>query len=226
MAVAISTLLPDVRMEVANVPEPVLVATLYRVLRQFYWESELSRYTFDNGLDLTSGSRNVPAGVAGTDYPANHIVKRIDRILYSASGADWDKEIDFKTRDELDRINSNWRTKTGSTPRYWTYDNEGQAVVTPVPDATVSTALLIRAVVAPVFSATSATIPDLHYYEFEETIKAGILAQLYAQPGKDWSDPRSATFYGNAFAAGVIKAKSRAESDFGQPKDSMAYGGL
>ena len=226
MAVALSTLKPELRMELANVPEPVLDAAILRIVRQFYWESEIERYTYDNGLALTATDRNVPAPTPATDTPADTVVKRIDRILYSSAGSDWDTKVEFKTRDELDRININWRTETGSTPRYWTYDNAGQAVVTPVPDTTVATGLLIRSVLAYVYTAVTSTIPDLHYYEFEETLKLGVKAQLHAQPGKDWSDPAAATFFAQLFGAGITKAKSRAESDWGQPKDTMAYGGL
>jgi len=226
MSVALSTLKPELRMELTNVPEPVLDAAILRVVRQFYWESEIERYTYDNGLDITATDRALPVPTPGTDIPTDTIVKRIDRVLFSSSGSDWDTEVEFKTRDELDRINVNWRTETGSTPRYWTYDNSGAAVVSPVPDTTVTTGVLIRAVVAYVFTAVTSTIPDLHYYEFEETLKNGVKAQLLAQPGKDWSDPQGSTFFAQLFGAGIVKAKSRAESDWGQPKDTMAYGGL
>ena len=84
----------------------------------------------------------------------------------------------------------------------------------------------MRAVIAPVFTLIADTLPDFLYYENEETIKAGVLAQLMKQPGKDWSEPNMAQFYGNAYSAGLLKAKSRGQADFGQPTGTMAYGGI
>ena len=226
MSVAIETLLPEVRVELPGIPVPILNAALYRVIRQFFWESEAWKYTYDNGLDWTLNQLAIEPPAAGTDIPTKCVVKRVDTVMYDADGTDWDDEIPFMTRDELDRANSDWYTETGSSPRAWTHGNDGAAIIIPQATATVTTALLIRAVIAPVFTAISDTLPDFLYYEFEETIKAGVLAQLMKQPDKDWTDIPMATFYGDAHTAGMLKAKSRAQADFGQPKDTMAYGGL
>jgi len=226
MATAIETMLPEVRVELPGIPVPILNAALYRVIRQFFWESEAWKYTYDNGLDWTLNTLALPSPVAGTDIPAKCIVKRVDTVQYNSDGSGWDQDIPFKTRDELDRLNRDWYTETGSSPSYWTHGNDGAALVTPQTTATVTTAFLIRSVIAPVFTAISDTLPDFLYYEFEETIKAGILAQCMKMPDKDWSDPQMAQFYGTAYSAGLNKAKSRAQADFGQPKDSMAYGGI
>lgn len=226
MAIAISTMLPEIRVELPGIPEPILKAALYRVIRQFFWETEVWKYTYDNGLDWTISTIELPLPTAGLDIPAKCVVKRVDTVMYDADGAAWDREIPFKTRDELDRANPDWYTETGATPLAWTHGNDGAAIVVPIASATVSTAFLIRAVIAPVFTVVTDTLPDFLYYEFEETIKAGVLAQLMKQPHKDWSDMQVAQFYGQAFAAGSQRAKSRAQADFGQPKDTMAYGGL
>lgn len=217
---------PELRVELPGIPVPILNAAMFRVLRQFFWESEAWKYTYDNGLDWTLNQLAVETPTAGTDIPAKCVVKRVDQIMYDADGSAWDEKIPFNTRDELDRTNPDWYTETGSSPRAWTHGNDGAALIIPQTTATVTTALLIRAVIAPVFTLVSDTLPDFLYYEFEETIKAGILAQLMKQPEKDWSNPQMALFYGAAYSAGVTKAKSRAQADFGQPKDSMAYGGI
>ena len=226
MPVAIETLLPEVRVELPGIAVPILNAALYRVMRQFFWESEAWKYTYDNGLDWTLNTLALPAPTPGTDIPAKCVVKRVDTVMYDAGGTAWDQEVPFKTRDELDRLNRDWYTEVGSTPAYWTHGNDGAALVTPQVAATVTTAFLIRAVIAPVFTVVSDTLPSFLYYEFEEAIKAGVLAQCMKMPGKDWSNTQMALFYGSAYTAGMKQAKSRAQADFGQPKDSMAYGGI
>ena len=226
MSVPVSTMLPELRLELPNVPVPVLNAAIFRILRQFFWESEAWKYTYDNGLDWTLNQLALESPVPGTDIPAKTVVKRVDTILYDADGTSWDREIPFKTRDELDLANPNWYTETGSTPLAWTHGNDGAALIIPQTTATVTTALLVRAVVAPVFTLVTDTLPDFLYYEFEESFKAGVLAQLKKMPGKDWSDPANVNSYVSAFSAGLASAKSRAQADFGQPKDTMSYGGL
>lgn len=226
MSVAISTLLPEIRVELPGVPVPILNAALYRVIRQFFWESEVWKYTYDNGVDWIANTRAITAPVAGTDIPSKCVVKRVDTVFYDADGTSWDDEIPFKTRDELDRSNPDWYTETGSSPSAWTHGNNGSAIIIPQTTSTVTDGLLVRAVVAPVFTVTTDTLPDFLYYEYEEILKAGVLAQLMKQPHKDWSNPEMAAFYMTGYMAGVNKAKSRAQADFGQPKDVMSYGGI
>jgi len=226
MTVAISTILPDCRLELPGIAGPVLDAKLFQIIRQFYWESESYKYTYDNGLDWTINATAVPSPTAGTDIPAKHVVKRVDTIHYDAGGDAWDKEVPFLTRDQLDRANSDWNVETGTSPSAWTTENGGIARIVPIPSATVTTGLLIRSVIAPVFTVVTDTLPDFLYYEHEAAFRAGILSQLMAQVGKDWTNLPQAQVYQAAYAAGIVKAKSRSEADFGQPKDTMAYGGI
>lgn len=226
MAVAVSTLLPQARAELPGIPEPVLTTTLFRVLRKFFWESEAWKYTYDNGLTWAANTLAVPAPTPGTDIPAKTVVKRIDQIKYDAGGDAWDTIIPFKTRDELDRWRPDWRTRVGTTPDYWTHDNDVGAVITPQTATNVTTALLIRAVIAPVYTAVADTLPDPLYYEFEDYMRAGLLAELMKMPGRDWTSPDLSAAYMAMYREGVIKAKSRAEAGFGQPMTVMSYGGL
>lgn len=224
MAVAISNLLPDVRLELPGAPNPVLEAAVYRVLRQFFWDSEAWKYTSDNRKDWAA-STNFPTFTAGTDIPAKTVVKRADTVKYASDGADF-TPIPFKTRDHLDQLDQNWEVETGSTPRYWTFDNAAEARIIPLATATVSNALQVRLVIAPVFTALDDTLPDLLYYENEEALKAGILFQLMKKPGKDWTNLNAAASYGAIFRAGIQTAKSRAEAGYGQPVRTTTYGGL
>jgi len=225
MTVAISTMVPELRVELPGMIEPVLEAAIFRGLRKFFWFSEAWKYTCDNGLDYTSGQQAMNLPVAGTDIPAKTVLKRVDTVLWDAGGDDWEKRIEFRTRDQLDRIDGNWFTTTGSEPKYWTYDNT-LPIWYPISTATVTDGALLRCVIAPVFTLVADTLPDLLYYEFEDIFKAGILADLMKMPGKDWSNPEMSVYYAAIYKAGVDAAKSRAEADFGQPNRTMAYGGL
>jgi hypothetical protein len=225
MTVAVSTMVPELRVELPGIADPVLNAAIFRGLRKFFWFSESWKYTCDNGLAYTINQQAFNLPVAGTDIPANTVLKRIDTVLYDSGGDDWQKKIEFRTRDQLDRIDGNWWTETGTEPKYWTYDN-AVPIWYPIASATVATAALYRCVIAPAYTSLSSTLPDLLYYEFEDYIKAGILADLMKMPGKDWTNPEMSAYYAAIYKAGVDKAKSRAEADFGQPNRTMAYGGI
>jgi hypothetical protein len=225
MTVAVSTLLPDLRIELPGIAEPVLENFLFQGLRKFFWESEAWKYTSDNGLDYTVSQQTINMPVAGTDTPANTVNKRLDYLLFDSGGTTWEDVVEFKTTDQLDRYDRDWWVATGTEPQYWTYHN-GVPIIYPIASATVTTALLPRVVIAPNYTSTASTLPDLLYYEFEDTIKAGILADLMKMPGKDWSNPDMSVYYSNIYRNGVKQAKSRAQADFGQPDRTMAYGGL
>ena len=223
MPVNLSTMEPELRIELPGILEPVLNAAIIRVTRQFFWNSEAWKYTADNGVDWVTTS-TLPALVAGTDIPANTIVKRIDTVKYNSDGDNWSQFIDFKTRDELDRQNPDWEAETGTSPSSWTIDNDGLARIIPIATANVTDAFLLRAIIAPDTALTA--LPDFLFYENEEIIKAGVLAQLKKMLGKDWSDPQGAVFYADIYGAGIKHAKSRSEAGYGQPKDVAAYGGI
>lgn len=225
MAVAISTMTPELRVELPGIPEPILEAAEFRGLRKFFWESEAWKYTADNGLDYTSGQRAMNLPVAGTDIPTKTVVKRVDQVKFDSGGDDWDTEVPFMTRDQLDRYDGDWYTETGTEPKAWTYDG-AVPILYPIASATVNTALLLRVIIAPVFTLPADTLPDLLYYEYEEYFKAGILADLMKMPGKDWTNTEMAAYYQSIYNRGVDMAKSRSQADYGQPNRTMAYGGL
>jgi len=224
MTVALSTLEPSLRIELPGILEPVLNDAIVRVVRQFFWRSEAWKYTADNGLDYTINQAYFTAPVAGTDIPADTLVKRVDTVKYNSDGSSWDKELAFKTKDELDRENADWETETGTSPSYWTINGNGVARPVPIASATVTDGVLLRVVIVP--DPSLLVLPDFLFYEFEEVFKAGVLGQLMKQPGKDWTDIKMSVFYTAMFDDGIKNAKSRAEASFGQPKDTMAYGGL
>lgn len=226
MTIEVSTILPSARIELPGIPSPVLDDALYRILREFFWESEAWKYTYDNGKDWTANTLAIPSPLAGTDIPAKTTIVRVDAVKYDSDGVDWATSVPFKTRDELDRINAGWRTETGSSPQYWTHDNDGAAVIYPQTETTVDTAFLVRAVIAPIYTALDDDLPDKLYYANEKFLRAGILADLMKQPGKDWTDSKMAAFYARMYESGITRAKSKAEASGGQPSGAMAYGGI
>lgn len=221
MSIELNTLYPELRVELPGVPEPLLVAAVKRITRQFFRKSEAWRYDLDNVLNWTT-ALPFPAIVAGTDIPTDTHIVRIDKVRYGPTDAN--RTVEFIPRDELDRINANWATETGSTPKAWTHVAAGAALIIPIASANVSASLHIRAVIAP--DPVLSSIPDFLFYEFEEFIKSGVLSQLMKIPGKDWSNTSLATFYDKKYQSGIKEAKSKAQAEYGQPNREVLYGGI
>lgn len=221
MAVLLSSLYPELRVELPGIPEPLLVAATKRITRQFFRKSETWRYDLDNVLNWTT-TRTFPAIVAGTDIPTDTHIVRVDQVRYGITDAD--RTLPFVPRDQLDREDPDWFTATGSSPSAWTHVAAGLASIVPIASANVNSSLHIRAVIAP--DPDLVDLPEFLFYEFEEFIKFGVLAQLMKIPGKDWTNINLATLYGKNFINGIREAKSKAHAEYGQPDREVVYGGI
>ena len=224
MAIALATLLPELRVELPGVPEPLLAAALARITRQYFRKSETWKFQVSNVLDWTT-ALTFPVITPGTDIPADTHVVRIDTVKYKTGGSGTShRTVRFKTRDQLDRENPDWETEVGSSPSAWTKIDDSQAVIVPIASADVLASLTIRTIIAP--DPALLTIPDFLFYESEETIKQGVLAQIMKVPGKDWTNINLAVKYKRDFNEGVEDARSKAQAEYGQPFREVEYGGI
>lgn len=222
MPVAISSLYNALRIELPGIPEPVLVDGVRKAVQEFFKKSEAWRYTVPGLLNWTT-ALTFPALAAGTEIPTGTRVTRVDEVKYANDGISL-KPIPFKTRQQLDGDYPDWEVKTGNSPLRWTNDNDYAPRIIPIADADVNGSLKVRAIIAPIDALTD--LPDFLYYEFEDDFKNGALARLMKIPGKDWTNLTAAAAYASLFKAGVIKANSRANAEFGQPCRETSYGGL
>lgn len=222
MAVAVDQLYNVIRVELPGIPEPILVEGVRKAVQEFFKQSEAWRYTVPGLLDWTTAAV-FPALAAGTEIPVGTRVMRVDEVKYASDGVAL-QPIVFKTRQQLDSELSNWEVLTGSGPLRWTNDNDYAPRIVPIATANVTGSLKVRVILAPINTLVS--LPDFLYYEFEDDFKNGALARLMKIPGKDWTNFTAAAAYASLFRAGYIKAKSRANAEFGQPCRETSYGGL
>lgn len=222
MTVAVDQLYNIIRVELPGIPEPILVEGVRKSVQEFFKRSESWRYTVPGLLDWTT-ALGFPALAAGTEIPVGTRVMRVDEVKYASDGVSL-KPITFKTRQQLDGELSNWEVLTGSTPQRWTNDNDYSPRIIPIATANVTGSIKVRVILAPI--DTLVVLPDFLYYEFEDDFKNGALARLMKIPGKDWTNFAASSAYASLFRAGYIKAKSRANAEFGQPCRETSYGGL
>ena len=222
MAVAINTLHKFVRVELPGIPEPVLNDGVEKAIQQFFKESESWRHTVPGLLNWTTAAV-FPALNAGTEIPTGTRLVRVDNVKYASDGTNLQK-VEFMTRQQLDSDYPDWEVKTGNEPLRWTNQGDGTPLIVPIATADVNNSLKVRAIIAPDDSLTE--LPDFLYYEFEDDFKNGALARLMKIPGKDWTNLSASAAYASLFKAGITKAKSRANAEFGQPVREVQYGGI
>lgn len=223
MAQVITDLLPQLRIELPGIPEPVLIDGLYDALDDFLKEAEVWKYSIPALLDWTT-ALSFPAIAAATEIPASTRVVRIDTVKYGVGGTNL-KTVPFKTRDQLDSEIPDWEVRTGNSPDVWTNNGPETPQIVPVADADVLGSLKVRVILG--VADQSVVVPEFLLYEFGDEIKYGALARLMKIPGKDWTNFRAASGYLSMFKAGIVTAKSRSEAEYGQPTSrEMAYGGI
>lgn len=243
---SISLLATDVRMMVPGCPDFLITHALTRALAQFLDESEawLEWGPTRNVSDIeTAGVHSDRDGILTwsnhLDSLANNwvFVTRLKALKWVPTG----QLVAFKTADQLQSWDSDWRNTTGAVPTFWTSEGEGssgeiQIRVYPIMDTTVEGSyqflprfVLGTEVVAGIgltaYDDQIPQIPDRIFNAFREGLVAGALSKLYMIPGRDWSEPKSAMLQSQAFAAHIATAKARAAREFGHTDSLVAYGG-
>ncbi len=142
--------------------------------------------------------------VADTDEytfapPAN---SRVATVFYAAQDG---IKIVPTTERVLDDTQASWRTQT-SQQAAWYYLPDRETIRLALTPELADT-LTLRVALKP--TQDTKTLPDFLFNDHLEAIRAGTLARMLLQPGKDWSDPQLGTHYRALYEA--AKRKERAE---------------
>jgi len=226
MAHTLPDLYPQLRIELPGIPEPTLVDGVWEAVDRFLREAEVWKYTVPGLLDWTT-ALTFPAIAAGTEIPAFTRIVRIDSVKFANDGVSF-TQVPFKTRQQADAEYPRWEVDTGTKPDIVVNDGmDGGpgAVISPIAVADVLTSLKVRVVLGSSGPGLT-TLPEFIVHEFGDLIRSAALARLMKIPGKDWTNFQLSASNEAIFTAGVIRAKSRAEAGFGQPKRATSYGGI
>lgn len=244
MSRSIRDLLPDVRVAAAGVPEFLALYSLTRSLGELLDRSE----AWKDWAPIETAFATATDGIATW---INHLgqsnqrwtrIKRIDMLRWSTDGV----LIPFRTAEQLQAYDAQWRTRTGTRPLYFTHEGELAASdsnpsgfrvrLYPAPQsAAVEGSIQPRFVITTdavadfdlsTFDNQIPEVPDRIFYAFRQGIVSGALAHLYMMPGKDWTNPQLAQPHGAKFENTIADAKSRADRDFGNAPLIAKYGGI
>lgn len=116
-------------------------------------------------------------------------------------------------REELDRRSPNWQTLEG-TPNSFLSTRPGEIVFDRIPQEVV----VVRPFVAVKPSQTSQGVDEFIFEEFKVDIKHGVLAFLFSQPNKAYSNLALAAYHEQIFERSVMTAIRKAQSGYNSKK--------
>ena len=118
-------------------------------------------------------------------------------------------ELAKKTEEELDIIDSGWRTADAGTPTMVTSpDTAGSIRLNRKAEVGTTSEMRVRVATKP--NPDDTEVQDVLLNEWFRAIKYGALEQLYEIPGKGWSDMKQSMWYGKRFNFEIQRGKARA----------------
>jgi hypothetical protein len=232
---AISEILPDILLSVPGCPPPHATQALSSAVREFLdatgiWKvwvapidtvADQAVYAFPNHLmdPLEAWARTYA----------------IDMLRWVPTG----RELEFRTAQQLQAADREWRTRTAPVPAAWTHEiDDGTGAfgvrLYPTPSEIVVDALEARLVMSThTYSGIGMTaadllavvLPDEIFHRYRDAFMYGALARLLLIPKRDWTDLGLARSYSQMFSDAKLSAKSTSDVDFNEPGLTVTYGG-
>lgn len=200
--VTLETFLPEVLPWVRDCPEmmarhAVRAAAIEFCTESLWWLDSPTTYTLVSGLNTYELDPPTDADIA-----AIYEVRVNGRLIEPRGG------------DELAaKFGFDWRTTTGS-PRYYTREQPGAILVTPVPQETTAAALSIQLALTP--SRDAQFLDEELWRSWAEDIGYGARARLHEIAGQPFYDATAAAMMRAKFVAAIGKAKAERNAGMGR----------
>ncbi len=232
----ISELLPDVLVSASGCPPMIALQQLSSAVREFLYDT--------NAWKAWVPAVDTVIDQATYNFP-NHLMdaaqrwartKDIDILRWAPTG----REIEFRTQQELQSRDIEWRSRKASVPSFYTNEAAdspwGYTIrLYPTPNVVVVGALSARLILSThtysglgvtAYDAQPVLLADDVFERYRDAFVTGALARLYKMPSRDWSNPVVARERANEFNDRKVAAKTESDMDFGSQLLTVAYGGL
>jgi hypothetical protein len=214
MATAILDLLPQVFASAPTAPNQIVTRYMRDAAREFCrrtlaWKADVL------ALTVTADTANVT------------VTPPTDGVLIDINSAVLDNNTPLvkKTRAQLDKAFPKWRTEAGTPTHITLSETQNDILLVKIPATTYTSLLDVSGVFVPTLTAT--TLDDNLVDRYGEDIVNGALYRLLRLPGKPWSDPNQALFYGTLFEDAINDAKTEvADGNMVGVARKVTYGGL
>ena len=196
MAKELTAFLPQIQTHTPGCPEPVILEAIRNACIRFCTDTWLVRETL-TPINVVVGTDEY-ALTASINNEAVGMVSFLHNKL----------ELPKKTEEELDALDSGWRTADPGV---------ATSVISLLPDLiqlnrepaeAITDGLIVKIATRPDDDAT--VVNDLLFNDWRKAIKYGALKDLFEIPGKGWSDMKQSLWYGKNFNYEIQKAKARA----------------
>ena len=196
--VAYTDYLPNVRLQATGAPDSVMVDAIRDAVIRFCEDSLIWRIKNDP-IDVTTVTDTysvLPASPTG--------IRVVAPVQLSYNKL----EIPPHTEEELDTLDSGWRTADPGVPTSYLIETVNFIRFNRVPLDAVTDGLRTRVAVKPTQAATGAD--ELIYEDWRAAIEAGAVSVLAGQKDKPWADAGKAESEGALFNFYIQRAKARA----------------
>jgi hypothetical protein len=193
MTTSIDVFLPHILPSVIGCPDFSVRSAIVEAAIKFCTESHAWTETLDT-LYLNNGTHSYEL-----DLPKDTRVVLVKNV-WADQG-----ELTDATMTEISSQIPNWQSARG-TPRFYNQLNWEELRIYPTPSAPATTALTVRAALAPKRTAT--TFPDSFADRNFQAIVSGALWKLMLTPGQAWANPSLAAFHKGEFDIAVGTAKA------------------
>jgi hypothetical protein len=213
MAIAYDAFLPEVLPFVRNCPDPTIesairLATIELCEKTEIWQAELDPISAVEGqwaYDL--------------EPPANTSIHRV----LSLTGPDG-RRLDPVTTGMLDQRSPDWRNNPGTPVYFIRQDEENQLWLAPPPQTAQTNAYLMRVILKPTITSSSAS--NYVMTDYRDTIVYGAITRLLRMPDRDWSNFKTAAVYYGMFQEQLVIAEKRARKANEGVVPVVHYGGI
>ena len=213
---AVVDLVPDVRVEIPEIPSFVAERQLLRAAREFCEETRTWRVSDQISTVAAIATINLTSIL-----PTSTELVDIISIKNISGGAPPEP----RTFAWLDENVSDWRTDTALDAKWYVLDGNNTIRLVPTPSTTTTNQYYIRIAVKPLLTAV--TIDDVLVNKYDELLVHGALSKLFLIPRKSWTDTNLAAFHLSLFGGSFAAARTEAAEEFqtGIPR-KVKYGGL
>jgi hypothetical protein len=205
MPVDISTMVRHVRQYAHSCPEPVIIDALRLAAIEFAEKTQALTY---------STSEIVIGNFADIDItpPSGMLVERVDNVNFNG------KPVAIKSRQALDQLIPDWRTRTGDTLEYCflkEQDEQWYLTIVPIPETT-NRWLNIELILKPTIDAT--TLDSVFANKYQRHLINGAAAALLIQPKQSWSDPNLSLLKRSEFNSAIGRVAGEVLTGFSNEK--------
>lgn len=213
MSISYDAFLPDILPFARNCPDPTIEAAIRLSVIEMCERTEI----WQAELDPISAVANQWA--YDLEPPSGTVIHSIISFLNEKG-----EPLEAVSAPMLEYRYPGWREKPSNPKYYVKQDEDGQVWLAPAPALAKVNAYLMRVVLKPSITSTSAS--NIIMTDFRDCIINGAIARLLRMPDRDWSNYKTAAVHYAMFEQQLVEIEKRARKTNEGVVPVVSYGGI